>query len=163
MSAVSRRSRAEEKGLAEQVAAVMRDAHVQLRLWGRCNDANCQRERNCCGDAEPCGARVAPASWAWLRHVVQAMLEGASQQAAVEAANLARLPYRQRRTVRWHVKCWDPIEFVQLHDGTWVRIDQAPTVPPIEPQFIALVASPWLHDAVRAAQRGEAKALRSSA
>src|SRR5258706_9477723 len=85
MSAVSRRSRAEEKGLAEQVAAVMRDAHVQLRLWGRCNDANCQRERNCCGDAEPCGARVAPASWAWLRHVVQGMLEGASQQAAVEA------------------------------------------------------------------------------
>ena len=163
MSAVSKRTRADQKELAERVAAVMRDAHVQLRLWGRCKNENCQRERNCCGDAEPCGARVAPASWAWLRHVVQGMLEGASQQAAVEAANLARLPYRARRTVRWHVKCWDPIEFVQLNDGTWTQAFRVPQPPPLEPQFIALVRSPWLQDAVRAAPRGETKALRSSA
>jgi len=163
MSAVSKRTRAEEKALAEQVAAVMRDAHVQLRLWGSCKNENCKRERNCCGDAEQCGTRVAAASWAWLRDVVQRMLEGTSRDAAVEAANFARLGIRARRTVSWHVKCWDPIEFVQLNDGTWTQAFRVPQPPPLEPQFIALVRSPWLQDAVRAAQRGEMKALRSSA
>jgi hypothetical protein len=32
MATVSKRTRAEEKALGEQVAAVMRDAHAQLRL-----------------------------------------------------------------------------------------------------------------------------------
>jgi hypothetical protein len=163
MSAVSKRTRADQKELAERVAAVMRDAHVQLRLWGRCKNENCQRERNCCGDAEQCGARVAPASWAWLRDVVQRMLQGTSRDAAVEAANFARLGIRARRTVSWHVKCWDPIEFVQLNDGTWTQAFRVPQPPPLEPLFSALVRSPWLQDAVRAAQRGEMKALRSSA
>src|SRR5260221_8417243 len=122
MSAVSKRTRADQKELAERVAAVMRDAHVQLRLWGRCKNENCQRERNCCGDAEQCGARVAPASWAWLRDVVQRMLQGTSRDAAVEAANFARLGIRARRTVSWHVKCWDPIEFVQLTTAPGPRL-----------------------------------------
>jgi len=65
--------------------------------------------------------------------------------------------------VRWHVKCWDPIEFVQLNDGTWTQAFRVPQPPPLEPQFVALVRSPWLQDAVRAAPRGETKALRSSA
>src|SRR5205823_5682719 len=123
MSAMSRRTR-EQDELAEQLAAILREANERLRLWGRCSDTNCQRERICCGDADQCGTRVAPESWAWLRHVVQEMLAGASQDTAVEAANRARLGYRARRTVRWQVPCWDPIEFFELHDGTWVRADQ---------------------------------------
>ena len=156
MSAVSKRTRAEQKELAEQVAAVMRGAHAQLRLWGRCKNENCQRERNCCGDAEQCGTRVAAASWAWLRDVVQRMLQGTSRDAAVEAANFAALGYRQRRTVRWHVKCWDPIEFVQLKDGSWVRADQTPSRPPLDRKFFELAASPWLRDALADA-RADAK------
>ena len=93
MSAMSRRTR-EQDELAEQLAAILREANERLRLWGRCSDTNCQRERICCGDADQCGARVAPESWAWLRHVVQEMLAGASQDTAIEAANRARLGYR---------------------------------------------------------------------
>ena len=78
MSAMSRRTR-EQDELAEQLAAILREANERLRLWGRCSDTNCQRERICCGDADQCGTRVAPESWAWLRHVVQEMLAGASQ------------------------------------------------------------------------------------
>ena len=89
MSAMSRRTR-EQDELAEQLAPILREANERLRLWGRCSDTNCQRERICCGDADQCGARVAPESWAWLRHVVQEMLAGASQDTAVEAANRAR-------------------------------------------------------------------------
>src|SRR5258707_9503835 len=96
MSAVSKRTRADQKELAERVAAVMRDAHVQLRLWGRGKKENCQRERNCCGDAEQCGARVAPASWAWVRDVVQPMLQGTPRDAAGGAAHLPRVCLRAR-------------------------------------------------------------------
>jgi len=99
MNAKSRRTRADQK-LAEQLAPVLRAAHERLRLWGRCSDTNCQRERTCCGDADQCGARLAPESWPWLRHVLKGMLAGASHDAAVKAANLARLPYRARRILR---------------------------------------------------------------
>jgi hypothetical protein len=91
MNAKSRRTRAEKK-LAEQLAPALREAHERLRLWGRCGDTNCQRERTCCGDADQCGARLAPESWPWLRHVLKGILAGASHEAAVKAANLARLP-----------------------------------------------------------------------
>src|SRR5947209_18033788 len=59
MSAMSRRTR-EQDELAEQLAAILREANERLRLWGRCSDTNCQRERICCGDADQCGTRVAP-------------------------------------------------------------------------------------------------------
>ena len=157
MSAMSRRTR-EQDELAEQLAAILREANERLRLWGRCSDTNCQRERICCGDADQCGTRVAPESWAWLRHVVQEMLAGASQDTAVEAANRARLGYRARRTVRWQVPCWDPIEFFELHDGTWVRADQMPQRPPLEPPFVALATSRWLRDALPATRRADAEA-----
>jgi hypothetical protein len=95
------------------------------------------------------------------------MLAGASQDAAVEAANFAALGYRARRTVRWHVKCWDPVEFVQLKDGTWVRAFDVPSRPPLDPKFFALAASPWLRDALadalRADARRDTKMQRSSA
>src|SRR5258707_13512946 len=85
------------------------------------------------------------------------MLAGASQDAAVEAANFAALGYRARRTVRWHVKCWDPVEFVQLKDGTWVRAFDVPSRPPLDPKFFSLAASPWLRDALAYALRAEAR------
>jgi len=156
-----KQTRADQK-LAEQLAPVLRAAHERLRLWGRCSDTNCQRERTCCGDADQCGARLAPESWQWLRHVLKGMLAGASHEAAVKAANLARLPYRVRRILRWPgVPCWDPVEFVQLHDGTWRRVDQVALPPPLDPQFERLVALPWLRMAVRADTgtdvRGEVK------
>jgi hypothetical protein len=158
MNAKSRRTRAEQK-LAEQLAPVLREAHERLRLWGRCSGTNCQRERTCCGDADQCGARLAPESWPWLRHVLKGILAGASHEAAVKAANLARLPYRARRILRWPgVPCWDPVEFVQLHDGTWRRVDQVPLPPPLDPRFERLVALPWLRRALGADARVEARA-----
>jgi hypothetical protein len=100
-------------------------------------------------DADRCGARAAPASWAWLKQAVAAVLAGKSLKAAAKAANLARLPYRARKIIRWPgVPCWDPVEFVQLHNGKWVRVDQAPAVPPLDPQFVALLASDWLRTAL---------------
>jgi hypothetical protein len=110
-------------------------------------------------DADRCGARVAPASWVWLKQVVAAVLAGQSLQEAAKAANLARLPYRARKILRWPgVPCWDPVEFVQLHNGKWVRIDQAPAVPPLDPQFVALLASGWLPSALQEMEVRRAKA-----
>jgi hypothetical protein len=90
------------------------------------------------------------AGWEWLHHVIKAMREGKAQDDAVEAANQAVLGYRQRVTVRWNVKGWDPIEYVQLADGSWEHADQVPSCPQIDPQFTELAASPWLRNAVRA-------------
>jgi len=106
--------------------------------------------------------RIAPQSWQWLRHVLRGILEGQPHEAAVKAANLARLPYRARRILRWPgVPCWDPVEYVQLHNGSWRHIDQVPLPPPLDPQFERLVASPWVRDAraadVRTDVRGDAK------
>jgi hypothetical protein len=133
-----------------RLAPLLREAHAWLRLWKTCNDGACRHHRRCSGDADGCGARAAGASWAWLKQVVAAVLAGKSLQAAAKAANLARLPYRARKILRWPgVPCWDPVEFVQLHNGKWVRIDQAPAVAPLDPQVVALLASGWLRSAVR--------------
>src|SRR5262249_33016401 len=48
------------KGAGGATAPLLRAAHGRLRLWRRCSDTNCQRERSCCGDADRCGARIAP-------------------------------------------------------------------------------------------------------
>src|SRR5262249_490304 len=98
--------------------------------------------------AEQLRARIAPQSWQWLRHVLRGILEGQPHEAAAKAANLARLPYPGRRILRWPgVPCWDPVEYVQLHNGSWRHIDQVPLPPPLDPQFERLVASPWVRDA----------------
>jgi hypothetical protein len=36
-----------------------------------------------------------------------------------------------------------------MHDGKWVHVDQAPAVPPLDPQFVALLASDWLRSALQ--------------
>jgi len=152
---------------AQELVPILREAHARLRLWETCDKAGCRRCECCGGDVDRCGAGAAPEGWAWLRQVLNAMWGGASQEAAVEAANFAALGYRQRRTVRWHVKCWDPVEFVQLKDGTWVRAFDVPSRPPLDPKFFALAASPWLRDALadalRADARRDTKMQRSSA
>jgi hypothetical protein len=89
-------------------------------------------------------AARAPQGWTWLHHVLKGLREGRSQPEAVEAANLATLGYRRRVTVRWKVKGWDPIEFVQLHDGSWEHADVADARPPLDPRFVKLAASAWL-------------------
>jgi len=157
MSEAKKRTRAKDEPAQDaRLTAILRDAHARLRLWGKCKDGACSRTETCGGDAAQCGARLAPESWAWLTQVVQAVLRGQPQAAAIEAANIARLPYRARRTVRWPgVPCWEPIEFLELHDGTWVRVDQVPAPAAIDPHVVALAASDWLARALRADRRGK--------
>jgi hypothetical protein len=141
----------QERAAAEQrrLAPVLREAHARLRLWRLCEHQTCRRSKSCgCGDADQCGARVAEQGWAWLHHVIKAMREGKAQEDAVEAANCAVVGIRDRATIRWKVKGWDPIKLVQLADGTWRRADMVPSRPDIDPQFFELAASPWLRSAV---------------
>jgi hypothetical protein len=152
MSAAKKRMRA-EKDLAEQqrLATILREAHARLELWRMCSKESCFRTETCNGDVDQCGARAAPQGWAWVHDILKAMQKGQGARAAVEAANLAALGYRKRVTVRWKVKGWEPIELVQLGDGTWRRADLAAARPPLEPQFMQLAASPWLRTASRLA------------
>ncbi|HET9247127.1 MAG TPA: hypothetical protein VFO15_15095, partial [Xanthobacteraceae bacterium] len=157
MSAAKKRTRAEEAlAAAEQrrLAPVLREAHARLGLWRTCDDKSCRRTQSCGGEADQCGARVAPQGWAWLQQVIKAMREGKSQSAAVEAANFAALGYRDRVTIRWpNCPFWPPLEFFMRNDGTIIRTDIAPTQPDIDPQFIELAASPWLPSALNADTR----------
>jgi len=122
MSEAKQRPRTTDEAEQDRrLPALLREAHTRLALWKTCSDDACRHHRRCGGEADGCGARVAAESWPWLRHVLAAMLAGTPQEAAVRAADFARLGIRARRTVRWHVKCWDPIEFVQLNDGTWTQ------------------------------------------
>jgi len=149
MSAAKKRTRAEEaQAAAEQrrLAPVLREAHARLHLWRTCDDKTCRRTQSCGGEADQCGARVAPQGWAWLHHVLKAMREGKSQAAAVEAADFAALGYRERVTIAWKGGVWKPIEFFMRNDGTMIRTDLAPARPDIDPQFMQFVESPWLHD-----------------
>src|SRR5262249_19031035 len=156
MSGKPRPARGEKDAANERLAPILHEAHARLRF-----DETCQRTGRCAGDANQCGARAAAQGWAWLRHVVRLMLAGKSQGAAVEIANFAALGYRQRRILRWPgVPCRDPVEFVQLHDGSWKRVDQVPSRPPLDPQFFELAASPWLRMAVDAEATAEATAER---
>jgi hypothetical protein len=142
----------QEEAAAERrrLAPVLHEAHARLGLWRRCDNKDCRRTCSCGGDADQCGARAAPQGWAWLHNVLRAMREGKSQDAAVAAANQAAIGIRDRVTVRWKVRGWDPIEFVQLADGSWTRAFDVPSRPDIYPQFFELAASPWLRNAVRA-------------
>jgi len=143
----------QERAAAEQrrLAPVLREAHARLRLWRLCDDQTCRRSKNCGGDADQCGARVAAQGWEWLHHLIKAMREGKAQEDAVEAANFAALGYRHRFVIRWpNVPYWDDLEFFMCNDGTWKRTSTAPSRPDIDPQFFELAASPWLRDAVRA-------------
>jgi hypothetical protein len=161
MSGKQRPARGEKDAADERLAPILHAAHARLRLSRFCSDETCQRTGRCAGDANQCGARAAAQGWAWLRHVVRIMLAGKSQEAAVEIANFAALGYRQRRILRWPgVPCWDPVEFVQVHDGSWARVDQVPSRPPLDPQFFELAASPWLRMAVDAEATPEATAER---
>ena len=81
---------------------------------------------------------------------MKAMREGKLQAAAVEAADFAALGYRERVTIAWKGDVWKPIEFFMCNDGTMIRTDLAPSRPDIDPQFMQLVESPWLHSALRA-------------
>jgi hypothetical protein len=120
MSAPKKPTRAEqERAAAEQrrLAPVLREAHALLRLWRLCDDQTCRRSKRCRGDADQCGVRLTAQGWEWLHHVIKAIREGKAQENAVEAANQAVLGYRQRVTVRWKVKGWEPIELVQLADA----------------------------------------------
>ena len=47
---------------------------------------------------------------------------------------------------------------MELHDGTWLRIDQVPARAPIDPHIVALAASDWLRRALRADRRGKDEA-----
>src|SRR5438132_8674795 len=131
MSEAKKRTRAkDEPGEDARLTAILRDAHARLRLWSKCKDGACSRTETCGRDAAQCGARLAPESWAWLTQVVRAMLRGQPQAAAIEAAYVARLPYRARRPVRWPGgPCCDPIDLAQMHEGTWDRKAQD-TAPP---------------------------------
>jgi len=152
MSTVSKRARAEDH-LAEdrRLEPILREAHARLRLWETCDKEGCRRGEICGGNVDQCAARAAPTDWAWLRHVVRIMLAGKSQKAAVEIANFAALGYRQRRIIRWPgVPCWDPVEDVQLQDGSWKLSDLVPRRPDLDPQFERLAVSPWLRAAVDA-------------
>ena len=156
MSVTKKRTRAEEAlAAAEQrrLAPVLREAHARLGLWRTCDDKTCRRTQSCGGEADQCGARVAPQGWAWLHQVIKAMREGKSQSAAVEAANFAALGYRERVTIAWKGGVWEPLEFFTRNDGTIIRTDIAPTQPDIDPQFIELAASPWLLTALHADTR----------
>src|SRR5215471_8016570 len=157
MSAAKKRTRAEEElAAAEQrrLAPVLREAHARLGLWRTCDDKTCRRGGSCGGEVDQCGARVAPQGWAWLHHVIKAMREGKSQSAAVEAANFAALGYRERVTISWpNCPFWEPLEFFMRNDGTMIRTVIAPAQPDIDPQFIALAASPWLPTALNADTR----------
>jgi hypothetical protein len=157
MSAAKKRTRAEEDLAAAEhrrLAPVLCEAHARLELWQLCEDKTCRRRESCGGDADQCGARVAPQGWAWLHHVIKAMREGKSQSAAVEAANFAALGYRDRVTIRWpNCPFWEPLEFFMRNDGTIIRTDIAPKQPDIDPQFIELAASPWLPTALHADAR----------
>jgi hypothetical protein len=108
-----------------------------------CDNDECRRSKRCGGDVDQCGARAAPQGWTWLHHVLKELREGRSQPEAVEAANLATLGYRQRVTVSWKVKGWEPVEFVQLHDGSWEHADVAAARPPLDQRFVKLAASAW--------------------
>jgi hypothetical protein len=138
----------QEHAAAEQrrLVPVLREAHARMRLWRLCEDQSCRRSKSCGGDADQCGARVAAQGWAWLYHVIKAMREGKAQEDAVAAANRAAVGIRDRATIRWKVKGWEPIELVQLADGNWRRADLAPSRPDIDPQFFELAASPWLRN-----------------
>jgi hypothetical protein len=157
MSVAKKRTRAEEELAAAEerrLAPVLREAHARLRLWSTCNDKTCRRAQSCGGEVDQCGARVAPQGWAWLHQVIKAIREGKSQSAAVEAANFAALGYGQRVTIRWpNCPFWEPIEWVQLRDGSYARADMVPAQPDIEAQFIELAASPWLATALNADTR----------
>src|SRR6516162_10174082 len=157
MSVAKKRTRAEEAlAAAEQrrLAPVLQEAHARLRLWRTCDDKTCRRRGSCGGEADQCGARVAPQGWAWLHQVIKAMREGKSQSAAVEAANFAALGYRERVTISWpNCPFWEPLEFFMRNDGTMIRTVIAPAQPDIDPQFIALAASPWLPTALNADTR----------
>jgi hypothetical protein len=152
MSVTKKRTRAEEAlAAAEQrrLAPVLREAHARLGLWRTCDDKTCRRTQSCGGEADQCGARIAPQGWSWLHQVIKAMREGKSQSAAVETANFGALGYRDRFILRWK-DAWEPLEFFVRNDGTWIRTDIAPTQPDIDPQFIELAASPWLATALHA-------------
>ena len=157
MNTAKKRTRAEEElAAAEQrrLAPVLREAHARLGLWRTCDDKTCRRTGSCGGEADQCGARLAPQGWAWLHHVIKAMREGKSQSAAVEAANFAALGYRERVTISWpNCPFWEPLEFFMRNDGTMIRTVIAPAQPDIDPQFIALAASPWLPTALNADTR----------
>jgi hypothetical protein len=149
MRVAKKRTRTEQKLAAakrRRLARILREAHARLELWRLCDHKICQRRENCGGDVDECGARVAPQGWAWLHHVLKAMREGKSQAAAVEAADFAALGYRERVTIAWKGGVWKPIEFFMRNDGTMIRTDLAPARPDIDPQFMQLVESPWLHD-----------------
>jgi hypothetical protein len=146
-------TRAEQQEVAAErrrLAPVLHEAHARLGLWRGCDNKDCRRTYSCGGDADQCGARAAPQGWSWLHDVLKAMCDGKSQDAAVAAANRAAIGIRDRVTVRWKVKGWDPIEFVQLADGTWTRAFDVPSRPDIDPQLFELAVSPWLRNAVRA-------------
>src|SRR5690348_16371753 len=137
MSAAKKRTRAEEAlAAAEQrrLAPVLREAHARLRLGRTCDDKTCRRTQSCGGEADQCGARVAPQGWAWLHQVIKAMREGKSQSAAVETANFAALGYRERVTIAWKGGVWKPLEFFMRNDGTMIRTDIAPAQPDLDPQ-----------------------------
>jgi hypothetical protein len=148
MSAAKKRTRA-EKELAQQqrLTTILREAHGRLELWRMCSKESCLRTGSCNGDVDQCGTRAAPQGWAWMHQIVKALRAGQRPRAAIEAANLAALGYRKRVTVRWKVKGWEPIELVQLGDGSWRRADLAAARPPLDPQFVKLAASPWLRSA----------------
>jgi hypothetical protein len=155
MSAAKKRTRAEKDSTEQQrLATILREAHDWLGLWRTCSNESCSRIRTCNGDADQCGARAAPQGWAWLHDILKAMQKGQGPRAAIEAANLAALGYRKRVTVRWKVRGWEPIELVQLGDGSWRRADLAAARPPLDAQFMQLAASPWLRSACR---RGRAR------
>jgi hypothetical protein len=149
----------QEEAVAERrrFAPVLREAHARLGLWRMCDKTESRRSESCGHDVDQCGARVAAQGWAWLHQVIKAMREGKPQEAAVEAANDAALGIRQRMTVSWKVKGWDPVPFVQLPDGRWEHADLAPSRPDIDPQFFELAASPWLRSAVARADAGTSR------
>jgi hypothetical protein len=140
-----RRTRGQEQREEQhRTALALGKAHARLGLWRLCDNDECRRSKCCGGDVDQCGARPAPQGWTWLHHVLKGLREGRSRPEAVEAANLATLGYRQRVTVRWKVKGWDPIEFVQLHDGSWEHADVADARPPLDERFVRLAESAWL-------------------
>src|SRR5262249_13163296 len=150
------------KGAGGATAPLLRAAHGRLRLWRRCSDTNCQRERSCCGDADRCGARIAPelamAAARATGHPRRTAARGGGQgrQPGTPPLSRAKNPALAGRPVLGPCRIRPASQ-----NGSWRHIDQVPLPPPLDPQFERLVASPWVRDAraadVRTDVRGDAK------
>ena len=150
LDASTRRTRAQAKR-ADNGALRWSSAKRMLGwAYGACaTTTNAGAASAAAGTLIECGARAAPQGWTWLHHVLKGLREGRSQPEAMEAAE-SRDAGLSPTSVSWKVKGWEPVEFVQLHDGSWEHADVALSMN----EFLQLAESAWLRTGGR---RGRAR------